>query len=76
MMDDEIKELVAEIFNIEEEDVIPALSQDTLDNWDSLNHLKLVTAVEQEFNISLTMDEIDDITNVEKLVAVINTHKS
>jgi len=75
-MDDEIKELVAEIFNIEEEDVIPALSQDTLDNWDSLNHLKLVTAVEQEFNISLTMDEIDDITNVEKLVAVINTHKS
>lgn len=75
-MEDEIKELVAEVFNISEDDVTPALSQDTLDNWDSLNHLQLVTAVEEEFDISLTMDEIDEITNIEKLTSVINSHKS
>ena len=74
-MDEEIKELVAEVFNIDEADVIPGLSQETLDNWDSLNHLKLVTAIEQEFKINLSMDEIDEIINVEKLIAVINTHK-
>jgi len=75
-MDEEIKELVAEVFNIKENDVVPTLSQDTLDNWDSLNHLKLITAVEEEFDINLTMDEIDEITNIEKLISVINLHKS
>lgn len=75
-MNQEIKELVAEVFNIDESEVTPNLSQDTLDNWDSLNHLQLVTAVEEEFNISLTMDEIDEITNIEKLINVINSRKS
>jgi acyl carrier protein len=75
-MDEQVKELVAEVFNINEDAVTPELSQETLDNWDSMNHLRLVTAVEEEFDISLTMDEIEAITSLEKLINVINAHKS
>lgn len=75
-MDDEIKELFAEIFNINEDKVTAELSQDMLDNWDSMNHLKLVTAVEEEFDINLTMEQIDEITNFEILVTVIKSLKS
>ncbi len=74
-MNDEIKELVSEIFGIDEDDVTLELSQQTLNNWDSMNHLKLVTAVEEEFDISLTMDDIEEISTVAKLVEIIEKYK-
>lgn len=75
-MDEELKELVAEVFNIKEKNVTPELSQDNLDNWDSMNHLKLITAVEEELDINLTMDEIEEITSIAKLISIIEGHKS
>lgn len=70
-MFEEIKELVSEVFGIEEDEVTSELSQQTLDKWDSMNHLKLVTAVEEEFDINFTMDDIEEITSIEKLVEIL-----
>jgi len=74
-MFEEIRELVSEVFGIDEDEVTLELSQQTLDKWDSLNHLKLITAVEEEFNINFTMDDIEEISNVAKLVEVIGKYK-
>lgn len=30
-----------------------------IDSWDSLGHINLIVAIEDEFNIQLTPDEID-----------------
>lgn len=74
-MNDEIKELVSEVFGIDEDEVTLEVSQQSLANWDSMNHLKLVTAVEEEFEISLTMDDIENITDVKKLTEIIEKYK-
>ena len=44
-------------------DADPALVNDdgsphTLENWDSVAHLQLMAAVESEFSVSFTMDQI------------------
>lgn len=33
-------------------------------NWDSMNHMILITHIESEFNIQLTGDEIADLQTV------------
>ena len=74
-MNDDVKELISEVFGIDEDDVTLELSQQTLDNWDSMNHLKLVTAVEEEFDVSLTMDDIEEITSIAKLIDILEKYK-
>ena len=39
-------EVVADILGLDPGDVEDSLSRETADNWDSLNHLRIVTAVE------------------------------
>lgn len=58
-MKDRIVKIIEEILNenvskLSDEEIIP----DNLENWDSLRHLSLITAFEDEFNIVLNPDEI------------------
>jgi acyl carrier protein len=39
-------------------------SPESIASWDSLNHLNLVMAVESEFGISLTPQDVIDMRNV------------
>ena len=41
---------------------------DNIDEWDSLNHLNMVLAFDQEFNITL---EFDEVLSIEKIVILI-----
>jgi len=43
--------VIAGIFKLSAEAVPPDASADTLENWDSLGHLNLVLALEQEFGV-------------------------
>ena len=74
-MEENIKEIVSEVFGVDEDDVTPDTSPENLDNWDSMNHLKLVTAVEEEFDVSLTMDDIEEITSIAKLIDILEKYK-
>jgi acyl carrier protein len=47
---------------------LPALSDEdspeTLDGWDSVNHLNLMLALEAEFDVQFEADEIAELTSV------------
>ena len=62
-----LHEVVADILGLDPGDVDDSLSRETADNWDSLNHLRIVTAVEQAFSVRLTMEEIQSATSVGRL---------
>ena len=59
--------LVAEIFFLDEDEVKPGLTPDDVDLWDSLNHLRLITAVETELGVSFSMSEIQSIDSISRL---------
>lgn len=42
-----------------------------IENWDSLEHINLIVAVEQEFGIKFNMSEVINMSNVGDMVAII-----
>ena len=64
-------DIVAELFDLEPAAVDDALTPEDVELWDSMNHLRLVSAVEQEFQIKLSMQEIESIHNLGALRALI-----
>lgn len=66
-MNVKLAEIVAEIFFIDEDEVKAELTPNDVSLWDSLNHLRLVTAVEEEFGIKFSMNDIQSIDSISKL---------
>lgn len=44
--------------------VVPDLTAAALEEWDSLQHIRLVIAVEREFNLKFSASEIGALENV------------
>ncbi len=61
---DRISRLVADIFEVPLASVTPDSSPDSIESWDSLRHLNLVLALEQEFGIQFTPEEIEQLLSV------------
>ncbi|NOX58509.1 MAG: acyl carrier protein [Planctomycetes bacterium] len=68
-----LNEIIATLLEVEAESLSNDCSPETIEHWDSLNHLNICVAVEQEFGITLTTDEMVAIRNVGDLVALLNT---
>ncbi len=67
-LEERVREVVAETFDLDPEDIGPDASAQTLAAWTSLAHLRLMTNVEQAFGLRLTMDEMTAMTNVPAIV--------
>jgi acyl carrier protein len=70
-VNEKLTELVSELFDLDPSLVNDELAPEDVDQWDSLNHLRLVTAVEQEFGIKLSTGDIESITSLGVLHALI-----
>jgi len=73
-MNTKLAEIVAEIFFLDEDEVKPELTPDDVDLWDSLNHLRLVTAVEEAFSMQLSMSDIESIDSISKLNTLVEAN--
>ena len=58
MMEDKIKEVISNIFGTPLNEINGQSSPDTIENWDSINHMKLITALEEEFDVEFTDEQI------------------
>lgn len=70
-MNDELRQLVAEILGVAASQITDEFGPDVSDTWDSLHHLQIVSAVEQEFGVSLTMPEIRSVDSFGRLAALV-----
>ncbi len=66
-----VRSVFSDVFQIPLEDVKPESSPDTIPNWDSLEHLNLVLALEQEFNVQFNPEEIEQLLSVELVAALL-----
>lgn len=70
-MNQDLAAVVAEVLGLEPDSVEPELSRQDEDRWDSLAHLRLITAVEERFSVKFTMEEIESIqtlADVDRLI--------
>ncbi len=69
---DRVRGIFSDIFQVPLADVTAQSSPDTIPNWDSLQHLNLVLALEQEFHIQFTPEEIEQLLSVELVAALLD----
>lgn len=66
-MDERLVEIVEDLFDLPADAVRPDLSREDVELWDSLNHLRLVSAVEGAFGVKFSMADIESINGLPRL---------
>ena len=64
----ELRSIISDVLNVPEEDIDENFSIESCENWDSLAHMGLVTAIEEKFALELTMDDIVEMTSIEAML--------
>ena len=57
-LDSRLREVFAAVFDIERDAVSAQMSMQTISGWDSLRQIQLVLALEDEFKVSFSEDEV------------------
>jgi len=70
-----VQNIFKNIFNNSDMVITHSTNSDELENWDSLNHINLMSAVEKEFNIKFALGELMELKNVEKIINLIVNKK-
>lgn len=75
-MEKSIKERILNVMAITFETPLEKLNEnssvDNIENWDSLKHMNLVIALEEEFEISIPDDEVGNIISYKLIELVVN----
>lgn len=62
-----------DVFDDEDIRVSDATTAADIEDWDSLEHINLIVAVEKKFNIKFNMGEVNTFKNVGEMVDIILT---
>lgn len=67
----QIERVFQEVFDDETLRLVDVVNRDSLQGWDSLGHVRLISALEEEFGLSFTLDEIECMTSVPQIIATL-----
>jgi acyl carrier protein len=68
----QIDEVIAQVFNVKQADLNDEISMDNVSYWDSLRNMELIAAIEDNFSIELSFEEISDMTTVGKVREIVS----
>lgn len=69
-----LKKVLSRIFNVSPDMITDDASPDNIENWDSLRHMNLVLALEEEFGVELTDDQVFEILGYKLIKIVLKEH--
>ncbi len=68
MKSEEVFKLMAETFKVERSVLNKDTSQKNLSEWDSLRHLNLIVALEDEFEVNFEPEQISKMTSFASVI--------
>lgn len=71
---EKIIEIIKDVFDDEDLVITRETVASDVDGWDSLNHLQLMSEIEDEFEITFTMGEVQSFSNVGELADAVVAH--
>ena len=71
-IDDKIKKVISIVFEIDLDKIKDNSSPDNIENWDSLRHMMLIGALEDEFDIQFSDDEMIELLNFKLIKFIIS----
>ncbi len=70
-LDNLLKQLFLDIFDIEEEEFGDDLTYEDTPDWDSLGHMKLVAALTENFKVDFDIEEVmamESVAHIKKIL--------
>lgn len=74
-IESKIINVMCSVFNIDKTKINKDMNNENTDGWDSLKHMNLIIALEEEFNLSFDDSEIVKINSLKKINEVISKKK-
>ena len=68
---DRLNDVFRDVFDDDSLTVTAATTAADIEDWDSLSHITLVSAVEDEFRMKFSMKEVVEMKNVGELIDIV-----
>ncbi len=69
----DLNEVFRDVFDDESITVDEETTAEDVDGWDSLEHINLIAAVEQEFGVKFSMGQVVSMKNVGEMMDIIES---
>lgn len=67
-MEEQVRQVMADILNLDLNSIDGSTSKDSTSSWDSLSHINLIVALEQEFQVSFEVSEIESMLSYQDIL--------
>ncbi len=71
-----VRNVASDIFGISANKITAESSPETIENWDSMQHLNLVLAIEEKFGVQLEPEDIEQMKSIGAVVALVEKLRS
>jgi acyl carrier protein len=68
--------IMADIFELDAADIPDNASTGVIENWDSIRHMNLIVALEEEFDVRFNDTDIVDLITIPLIESIIKEMKS
>jgi acyl carrier protein len=72
----EVRAVASDIFGVPPDQITAESSPETIENWDSMQHLNLVLAIEEKFGVQLEPEDIEQMKSIGAVVALVTRLQS
>ena len=73
---EQVRNVASDIFGIPADQITAESSPETIENWDSMQHLNLVLAIEEKFGVQLDPEDIEKMKNIGAVAALVEKLQS
>ena len=70
-----LNKVFQDVFDDDSIRITPATTADDIEDWDSLEHITLISAVEKEFRMKFKMKEVTSMKNVGEMAAIVEARR-
>lgn len=67
----QVQAIASDIFGVPMDKITADSSPETIETWDSMQHLNLVLAIEEKFGLQLSPEEIEEMKSVGLVAALV-----
>jgi acyl carrier protein len=70
---DQVRAIAADIFSVPASRIQSDSTPETIESWDSIQHLNLALTLEEKFSVQLSPEEIEGMRNIGEIAKLIET---
>ena len=71
-IDERIKDVMSAVFGVDVDTINEDSSQDNIEGWESIRTLDLIVALEEEFGVTIPLEEVGNMTNFKYIKLIID----